>query len=549
MKRMVTVLIAILILLPTLLACNNSSTNETSASDAAVEGLSVALLGEYSIIYPYSTSSKEVVETIRLLQNTLKEKFGVRPTAKTDALGKGEEAGELEILIGRTNRAESLQFESEITRAEDYTIQVVGKKLVIMADSDKAIISAIKDVEIYVSELSDSSEFFYYTSASKTVLKDYAIGNVTIDESNLNDYTVVYTDNSWGKEMANVFCDELEERCGYSLNTAMDVDAKNVQKRIIIGNTIMTPSAASTLGEDKFYVGSENGDLYLYATSPSLTYSAMQKLFEIIESQRFVKNIKLELDDGEIGDTDNSLVAMTFNVWVGTITDKRAEHVVEMIRKYMPDTVGVQEASADWIKILNKGLLSDYGYVGIGRDENGSGEHSGIYFKKETLRVIDSGTKWMSSTPDVVSKVEGSICNRVFTYAVLERKSDGTKFMHVNTHTDHTSDDNVRLEQVKVLVDFVKNSEYKDLPLIISGDLNAVKGSASIQHILKSGMEDSLSKAFEEKEGYTYSTRVIDYILFSKDDFRIYEYAVDNHKYGSNDPSDHCPVIVRYEFK
>ena len=151
----------------------------------------------------------------------------------------------------------------------------------------------------------------------------------------------------------------------------------------------------------------------------------------------------------------------------------------------------------------------------------------------------------------VVSKDWGSTCNRVFTYAVFERLSDGKRFVHVNAHTEHTSDA-ICLNQLKVLVKFVVDN-YADMPVLITGDLNAVEKNASIQHVLTSGWDNAAKIAYKSSNAPTFTPNasIIDFCLTSQEDFLVFEYSVDSYKYNNEqkDPSDHCPIYIKYELR
>ena len=46
-------------------------------------------------------------------------------------------------------------------------------------------------------------------------------------------------------------------------------------------------------------------------------------------------------------------------------------------------------------------------------------------------------------------------------------------------------------------------------------------------------------------------SKVIDFCLTSENDFLVFEYAVDSYKYNGEqkDPSDHCPIYIKFELK
>ena len=86
--------------------------------------------------------------------------------------------------------------------------------------------------------------------------------------------------------------------------------------------------------------------------------------------------------------------------------DNRADACLEMLQTRKPDLVGFQETQfkGQW-SFFRDSLAAEYGSVGIGRD-NGvdKGETSGFLYRNSVLTLLDSGTFWVSETPDVPSK-------------------------------------------------------------------------------------------------------------------------------------------------
>ena len=140
------------------------------------------------------------------------------------------------------------------------------------------------------------------------------------------------------------------------------------------------------------------------------------------------------------------------------------------------DSMGFQEASLRWMTYLEE-HLPDYAYVGVARGDGKSlGEFSPIFYLKEKYDVAESGTFWLSKTPDKPGTRDwGSACNRICTWAVLENKETGARYAHFNTHLDHISGE-ARKNQMAVLLDRLK--EYLGVyPVVLTGDLNDLEDS------------------------------------------------------------------------
>ncbi len=244
-----------------------------------------------------------------------------------------------------------------------------------------------------------------------------------------------------------------------------------------------------------------------------------------------------------------NMTAMTYNISCADMRTARMNNILSIIKSYTPDTVGVQEATVQWMDFLKKNLGSTYGFVGVGRDAGGAGEHSAILYNKHIFTLVESGTKWLSSTPDVPSKFSESYYNRIVTYALLQRKSDGKKFLAVNTHLDH-SNDTLRNKQLKVLLNIVNS--YGDIPVIMTGDFNTLPGSSVYNAIVSAGFNDSSKKATSVQAGATYTefgkkSQILDYV-FTTPEMNAKVYKVCAEKFSGAYPSDHNAIYFRYTF-
>ena len=74
----------------------------------------------------------------------------------------------------------------------------------------------------------------------------------------------------------------------------------------------------------------------------------------------------------------------------------RRERAIRVIRDYLPDVLGVQEARDLQIEDLRT-ALPEYEFYGIGRDDGKTeGEFSGIYFLANRFTKKDAGSFWLS---------------------------------------------------------------------------------------------------------------------------------------------------------
>jgi len=370
----------------------------------------------------------------------------------------------------------------------------------------------------------------------------------TLNGTPIGEYAVIFAQSSGvgGKGLAQSLVDAIKEKTGETLRLLNDNSEEDGRKEIVVGNTKRTlPSVSpSYQNGDGYVLAASEGRVFVFGANTVCTVKAIQAfedlLFSLKEGER-----ELSIETKSYADPDTSLVAMSFNVWVNAASwQQRAPSVLSVINSACPDTFGVQEADGKWMTYLSE-HLPDYAYVGEGRNGGTSGEYSAVFYRTDVFTLLESDTKWLSDTPDVVSKYEESSYRRIFTYALLERKSDGKKIMHVNTHLDHTSAE-ARKKQTAVLVSFL--NQHKDVPVLVSGDFNATLFATDIAGMLNAGFETSAKVALSsDGMAATFSTKVIDYIFVREKTVKVYEYRVDRSKPNGIQPSDHNPIYIRYD--
>ncbi|MBQ7295801.1 MAG: endonuclease/exonuclease/phosphatase family protein [Clostridia bacterium] len=245
---------------------------------------------------------------------------------------------------------------------------------------------------------------------------------------------------------------------------------------------------------------------------------------------------------------------MSFNVRCAndgeqTITN-RSKVAVEMLKAYMPDSFGVQECTPRWKRIFSYKLGDKYASVGKARDPYGPfTEYSSIYYLKDKYNLIDSGTFWLSETPDKpYSKSFDTSCARIATWALLEDKETGLRYTHINTHLDHKLD-HTRDAQMQVLIERVLEITG-DSPVVMTGDFNAYEDD-SVYAVALESFDDTkyLAKVGDDGPTFTkYGTHeptgkgAIDFIFVTKGT-EVENYKIIRNTVEGIYPSDHFPIV------
>ena len=182
------------------------------------------------------------------------------------------------------------------------------------------------------------------------------------------------------------------------------------------------------------------------------------------------------------------LQVMSFNIRYGSANDginhwkNRKEMVCDVIRKHPSDVVGLQEALRFQIDVIRE-ALPVYGEIGVAREDgNNEGEYSSVLYRTERFGVGESGTFWLSDTPEVAgSNTWGNACVRICSWARLIETKTGRGFYVFNLHLDHISQSS-REKSAVLLSERIKNRRYKE-PFVVTGDFNAGEDNPVIAYL------------------------------------------------------------------
>jgi len=134
---------------------------------------------------------------------------------------------------------------------------------------------------------------------------------------------------------------------------------------------------------------------------------------------------------------------------------------------------GIQEGLHHQVMYIDS-VLGGYTFTGRGRDDGKQkGEYCAIFYQVEKLRLLSSGTFWLSETPDEPSRGWDAALPRICTYALFQEVSEGKTFYVFNCHLDHMGV-RARMESVKLMDYMVQKINYRRYPVILMGDFNTV---------------------------------------------------------------------------
>ncbi len=251
---------------------------------------------------------------------------------------------------------------------------------------------------------------------------------------------------------------------------------------------------------------------------------------------------------------ENAMRIMSFNIRCTNVGSDSWEDRIGIVSQTMleseADSIGVQEATPEWMATLKETVGEKYAYVGVGRDDgDNEGEYSAVFYLKDKYEVVDSDTFWLSETPDKPSFGWDAACRRVCTWVQLKDKETGKQYVHMNTHFDHVGI-SARKNSVEMIIDKAKT--FTDIPVVFTADMNVVQGSTNYNQFVDSGYfrdtkfaaPDSMNYCtYHDTKPESHKDDVIDYVMIN-DGFDALTYRVVTEGVDGRFVSDHYPIYA-----
>ena len=158
------------------------------------------------------------------------------------------------------------------------------------------------------------------------------------------------------------------------------------------------------------------------------------------------------------GDKGDKSWKVRYPLVLGVIAERRLE------------LAGFQEVNPDQFEDLKAGLPG-WDYVGVGRDADGGGEASPIFWRTDRFEKLEGGVFWLSETPEVPGSMSwGAAYPRVCSWVKLHDRKAGKDFAYFNCHTDHKS---IAARQEGLRLVMRRIDEFAaGMPVVFGGDLN-----------------------------------------------------------------------------
>ena len=287
--RILSLILAVLLLACSFVACDKEEGTDEGVIPDAEKKETVTLdvvtggFTSYTIVRDYKASGT-VLGAVTSLQESFKDFLGCE-IAIRECYNDREEAEDivqpLEILIGSTNREESAQVADGL-KTNDYNIDIVGEKIVIVGGSDDATEKAIsKFMTGLVQAQGNKNEVKQGVKQNLSVYKNlpeedpnwkydvsidtfgnvgkYSYGKATMGGARLDSYMVVYPRSgelaTSNRAFAEYIQDYVNKQAGYYMECKKDAAVTRADYMIAIGDTSYTDDAiVSAIGDTDYYI-------------------------------------------------------------------------------------------------------------------------------------------------------------------------------------------------------------------------------------------------------------------------------------------------------
>lgn len=562
MKRLISIaalLLAIITLIPTLIACKPEEPAESSAPDTtapeivetdspAPAGIKMTKEGKalFTIIRP-DESTQSIYNLARDLGNAIEKITGTECKQDTDFMSWNtvRDPEKFEILLGYTNYDETVEVLKDI-KYYDYAIVQRGNKIVIAAYTEASLKKALTYFRNNMVDKieKDADGDFSMPFEEKIHRGKYSVESLTLDGNPIENYVVVYgKGTNSGEKVAQSVVDVIASATGIYLPIVSDKEAA-VDCEILAGKTNRPESAGvDSLANLSYNVSLQSGKLVIDCLSAETGDAAVRKLY----ASKMSSGGKIELTSGDLCEgtlliepempmtAGSDLRIITYNLltekWGGTETSARAEYFGAFLDVYKPDIVGVQEVCDKWRKYMPD-RIGNYKLIGTVRKDGGQ-SYSAIVYDSSKYEVLAQGVETYS--------YHASAECRNMSWAIFMEPATGVKFAFISTHWDFGDEENkqqmrkVQADEMSAKIAALK-AEY-NCPVIITGDFNCSNVSDSYNYFMSiNGMTNAItnSEYYYNAKG----TNTIDFIMITNGDgvFKGYRKLIDN---GIAQISDH----------
>ncbi len=310
MKKLLCVILALLMLVPALASCNDTTTpggpgtpgvNEDGRVKLMVDGVS-----QYTLIRSDAASDNLAMTLMQRINSVIRSATGIDMAMDSDWDKK--DMTKPEILIGETNRPESKEV-LDTLGPYDYAVKQVGNKIVIVGKNQYTTTVAANYFINEVLEKNGSSSEGYFSLPESFDYVNANPGTIVFAEGSTPKYTVIYTKdyadrynysyydyNFDEKTVAQEFAVKLQDKFKVVFKTAMDhifnEEAVKTSPEILVGNCDRdaTRDVKAGLEYNEYAIKVIGSKLVIVGHGFMSTYEGLYKCLEILDEFKIEEN-------------------------------------------------------------------------------------------------------------------------------------------------------------------------------------------------------------------------------------------------------------------
>ena len=567
--RSFAVMMSLLIFCASFASCNNNigeATETTTDSSDIIDTetdstsvpntLNIVLDGksQYTIVTPDS-SDDYTISFAEEIRQFIRNKTRANVRVVSDGGKTPSNVSEYEILIGRTNRQESLEAYNRL----DYNASkafISGTKIVLAAHTPDGFSESFKALKNRM-RISKDAKTLTVSELNVTRNGTYGIKKLTLGGVDFWDYGIVAS----GEEetaFASTLCSIIAKASGIVIDVYSNSDAIPSDKKALV----IRSSENSDYSADTYYTFEEtNGGFALVcpdAQGRTMAYTDFQnalvdKTADTLELSDVIKPAKNQ-NNGQGGIAD--LKIMTFNVLNGWNTSNigtRDDLAAQKILAFEPDVLGLQEFDDYYRNATGTPLISliSEKYSEVNPTEK---SWNPIFYNKTTLTLITCGhVNYSEGTVYDTYSYQGAVGSkfRTINWALFKHRESEKQFLVLNTHLD--VEKTLQPSQVNQLKNEITSLQatFGVENIFLLGDLNSNINSQTAQTLFNFGFKDThalaltkddLDSATSQGQPITEPYSVaIDHVYCIGDNISVSEYMT---IIDIRNASDHCPVCV-----
>lgn len=537
---------------------------------------------DYVILYPQGADAT-IVRVAEQLRDAIKDKTGV--TLQVLSVEKRTETDK-EILIGEMEQRQVTLDVGKDVRSDDYTVKVVGSRVVIVGGNDTRTVSAVRKFVNEAVNTATGNTLTVQTGEFARLDGTYSVTELTFGGVDVSEFQIVYS--AFREDFYRSSVEELQTRvrllCGVRLK-AVPSSAPAAEHEFLFGDCGRELSKGLTAADGQYSLSCDGKSVALAAYNSLASKWSVRNLLD--EHLSLSSSGKLEVSlpvetvsrKAEIGKKlidGADLRIMSSNVLFLNQNDgtTRAKLLKDIYMEYYPDVIGLQECDSGGHSLVVSGLSSYYSAACATVGTSSTKSHTPILYRADSCQLLNSGSYSFAQQAGSASKI--------LSWAVFKHLATDKTFAVINVHCTVVTETIQKRYQDKGLeipqntvegatwrednsreilerFDQLKTAYGANLPVFIMGDMNATANAESIQMLdrraelgncidLATVSKTTGIRSWHDLGKAPPAGNSIDHMFVTKDTVQVYTHFL-NATPDALKSSDHCQLICEVAWK